>query len=127
MNTNQVRAGIIWSNLPQGVNRRSGPGENYTVIDTIAANTNVIVLCYSQGETLTFTTPPFKDHPNGQTNTSSVWDFVVTSDMDPGGFVADVYINTGGDTSTMLGPQNTCGALVQRVGGQSTAPGTAPG
>ena len=58
--------GIIWSNAMQGVNRRSGPGEDYAAIDTLQAGQPLVVLCYSQGEPVTFTNP-------FQTNTSDAW------------------------------------------------------
>jgi len=99
--------GIIWSNAMQGVNRRSGPGEDYAAIDTLQAGQPLVVLCYSQGEPVTFTNP-------FQTNTSDAWDFVVTSDQDPGGYVADVFIDTGGDTTQQFGEQGRCDILQQR-------------
>jgi hypothetical protein len=101
--------GSIWNNVTSGANRRHGPGSNFGVIDTLQAGTSLIVLCYSHGQSETFTTP------NGQTYTSDVWDFVVTSDQDRGGYVADVFINTGGDTAQQLGAQGTCDALRQHL------------
>jgi hypothetical protein len=111
--------GSIWGNVPQGgVNRHSGPGTNFAVIDPhnpLHREQQVIVLCYSLGEPKTFTTPPLPNAPHGVTNTSDAWDFVVTSDQDPGGYVADVYVNTGDDIRQQLGGQGTCEALRNRL------------
>lgn len=104
--------GSIWGNATPSVNRHSGPGESFAVIDTLPANQSLIVLCYSLGDIVTFTNP-------FQTNTSAAWDFVVTSDQDPGGFVADVFVNTGGDITIQLGEQGTCKALQQRLANSS--------
>jgi len=101
--------GSIWSNVTNGANRRRGPGTNFGIIDTLRAGTPLLVLCYSLGDTESFTTP------DGNTNTSAAWDFVVTSDQDGGGYVADVFVDTGGDTVQMLGGQGTCDALRQRL------------
>src|SRR6516162_828939 len=81
MNTQQ---GTVWGNAGS-VTRYSGPHANSTVIDTINANQPVTVLCYSHGDTQSFTAP------DGHTYTSDAWDFVVTSDQDSGGFVNDVH------------------------------------
>ena len=101
--------GSIWSNATGGVHRRHGPGTNFAIIDSLQAGTSLIVLCYSLGDSESFTTP------GGQTNTSNAWDFVVTSDQDAGGYVADVFIDTGGDIRQQLGTQGTCDALRQRL------------
>ncbi|MGI9059523.1 MAG: hypothetical protein ACR2H5_13180 [Ktedonobacteraceae bacterium] len=101
--------GYIWNNVASGANRRHGPGANYNVIDTLPAGASLIVLCYSHGQSETFTAP------NGQTYTSDIWDFVVTSDQDRGGYVADVFVDTGGDTAQQLGAQGTCDALRQHL------------
>lgn len=100
--------GTVWQNAGR-VNRHSGPfADPTTVIDTVNAGQSVIVLCYSQGETQTFANP-------FHSNTSDAWDFVITSDQDPGGFVADVFINTDGDIRQQIGSQCTCDALQQRL------------
>ncbi len=99
--------GKIWSNATNGAHRRSGPGEDYAVIDTLAADQSLIVLCYTQGEPVEFTNP-------FQTNVSDAWDFVVISDQDPGGYVADVFIDTHGDIIQQLGEQGRCDILQQR-------------
>jgi hypothetical protein len=101
--------GSVWNNVTSGAIRRHGPSTNFSVIDTLPAGTPLLVLCYLQGQSETFTAP------NGQTYTSTVWDFVVTSDQDHGGYVADVLIDTGGDTAQQLGSQGTCSALLQRL------------
>ena len=109
--------GTVWENAAR-VNRHSGPkADPTTIIDTIHANQQVTILCYSKGDTQTFANP-------FRTNTSDAWDFVVTSDQDPGGYVADVLIDTGGDIRQQLGSQGTCDALRQRLaGGPPTAIG----
>jgi uncharacterized protein YraI len=102
--------GKIWSNVTQGANRRQGPGTNYpTIGQGLTAGQSLIVLCYSSGTTESFTAP------NGQTYTSDDWDFVLTSEQDTGGYVADVLIDTGGDISQQLGSQGTCTYLKQRL------------
>ena len=104
--------GIVWHNAGR-VNRHSGPtADSNTVIDTINANQPVTVLCYSHGDTQSFTAP------DGHTYTSDAWDFVVTSDQDAGGFVNDVHINTGGDIRKQL--PVTCSVLAQRLQRQSS-------
>ncbi|SRR6266699_980851 len=79
------------------------------------ADQELIVLCYSLGETVTWTTPPLPHAPQGVTNTSDAWDFVVTSDQDAGGYVADVFIDTHGDIRHQLGEQGRCDHLKQRL------------
>jgi hypothetical protein len=103
-------AGSIWSNVTDGANRRHGPGTSFNPpIDKLPAGTSLIVLCYTLGDTESWMAP------NGQTYTSDTWDFVVTSDQDRGGYVADVFIDTGGDITYQLGAQGTCDALRQRL------------
>ena len=105
MNTQQ---GIVWSNAGS-VPRYSGPhADPNTIIDTITANQHVTVLCYTNGDTESFTTP------GGVLNTSPAWDFVVTSDQDPGGFVNDVYLDTNNQDIRKLLP-TTCNILWQRL------------
>lgn len=43
------------------------------------------------------------------------WDFVVTSDGDVGGYVADVFVDTGDDIIKQLGEQGSCNLLQQRL------------
>ncbi len=108
--------GSIWENAPR-VNRHHGPkADPTTIIDTLHAGQHLTVLCYSKGDTETFANPH-------QTNTSDAWDFVVTGDQDPGGFVADVFVNTSGDIAQQLGSQGTCDALRQRLSGSNSALG----
>ena len=102
--------GTVWENAGR-VNRHRGPkADPTTIIDTVHAHQRVTILCYTKGDTQTFTNP-------FQTNTSDDWDFVVIGDHDPGGFVADVFINTGSDIHQQLGKQGTCDALRQRLAG----------
>jgi len=49
------------------------------------------------------------------THPSDAWDFVVTSDQDSGGYVADVFVATGGDIRQQLGEQGRCDILMQRL------------
>jgi hypothetical protein len=102
-------SGFIWDNATDGVFRRHGPGTIFDKIDALQAGQQLIVLCYSLGDPETFTTP------DGKTNTSDAWDFVVTSDQDPGGYVADVFVNTGDDITKQLGEQGRCDLLQQRL------------
>jgi hypothetical protein len=101
--------GKIWANVPGVAHRRYGPGISFDKIDSLQPGTPLIVLCYALGDAESFTTP------GGKTNTSNAWDFVVTSDQDPGGYVADVLVDTGGDITQQLGEQGTCDALRQRL------------
>ena len=107
--SNHNHTGSIWSNVTDGANRRHGPGTNYGVIDNLPAGTPLIVLCYSHGQSESFTAP------NGQAYTSDAWDFVITGDQDRGGYVADVLIDTDGDVVQQLGAQGTCDALRQHL------------
>jgi len=112
--SNHNHTGSIWSNVgDDGVNRHSGPhADPTTIIGTaLKAGQQLIVLCYSLGDTESFRAP------DGQTYTSNAWDFVVKDDTDSGGFVADVFIDTGGNIKQQLGEQGTCGALRQRLPG----------
>ncbi len=104
------RTGSIWSNVTNGANRRRGPSTSYDPpIDNLSAGTSLIVLCYARGESVSWRAP------DGHTYTSDAWDFVVTSDQDPGGYVADVFIDTGGDVTQQLGEQGKCDALADRL------------
>ena len=101
--------GSIWSNATAGVRRHRQPHVNSEVIDTLHAGQALIVLCYEHGDEATF------DAPNGLKYASNAWDFVVTSDQDAGGYVADVFVDTGGDITQQLGGQGTCDVLRQRL------------
>ena len=101
--------GTIWSNATGGVHRRRGPGTTYEIIDSLPPGQSLVVFCYALGEPVTFTTP------GGHTNTSDAWDFVVTSDQDAGGYVADVFVDTGSEITQQLGEQGRCDLLQQRL------------
>lgn len=102
-----TQQGTVWGNIGS-VTRYSAPHSDATkVIDTLHANQSVKVLCYSHGDTESWKTP------GGVNNTSDAWDFVVTSDQDPGGFVNDVFIDTGGPIQHLL--PVTCTILSQRL------------
>ncbi len=108
MNT---QPGKVWGNAGS-VTRYSGPhADPTTALDTINANQSVTVLCYSNGDTESFTTP------GGVHNTSAAWDFVVTSIQDPGGFVPDVYIDTGGPIQNQLPSAEVIALRLQRIVG----------
>jgi len=100
--------GFIWDHAMNGVNRHKGPSKaSPKILPALHAGQSLIVLCYSLGDDMEFPNP---FQPN---NTSNAWDFVVTSDQDPGGYVADVYVNTGGDIRQQLGAQGKCDLLKQ--------------
>lgn len=102
--------GSIWENATAGVRRHSRPDPNSPPIgDPLQAGQPLIILCYSLGTTESFV------NPRGITNTSDAWDFVVTSDQDPGGYVADVFVNTDGDIAQQLGNQGRCSILKQSL------------
>lgn len=125
--SNHNHTGTVWSTYRDGtpltVNRRKGPGVEFAQVEqqggTLSGGTPLIVLCYSQGDhEISF------DAPDGHTYKSDAWDFVVTSDQDPGGFVADVLINTGGDVRLQLGQQGKCSVLRQGlVDSHASVPG----
>ncbi len=108
--------GRIWQSVgTDGVWRHSEPNNDHdTRIDTLHAGQQLIVLCYSLG------TPISLLHPTGPqpTHPSEAWDFVVTGDQDRGGYVADVFIDTGGDIRQQLGEQGRCDILKQRLADQ---------
>ena len=102
--------GFIWDHAMNGVNRHKGPSKDSPkILPALHAGQSLIVLCYSLGDDMEFPNP---FQPN---NTSNAWDFVVTSDQDGGGYVADVFIDTGGDIVQQLGGQGTCDALQRRL------------
>ena len=107
--SNHNHTGSIWSNVSDGAHRRSGPGTNFEIIDTLQAGQPLVVLCYSLGDTESFTTS------GGKKNTSNAWDFVVTGDQDSGGYVADVFVDTGDDITKQLGEQGKCDVLRHRL------------
>ena len=112
--SNHNHEGKIWSNATPSVNRHAGPGTDFGVIDSLQAGQSLIVLCYSLGDPVTFTNP-------FQTNTSEAWDFVVTSDQDPGGYVADVFVDTGAEITQQLGVQGSCDLLQQRLANSNSS------
>ena len=118
--SNHNHTGSIWSNVPHdGANRREGPGTHFEINKKLPAGTSLIVLCYTQsGDTQSWVAP------GGHTYRSDAWDFVVTSDQDRGGYVADVLIDTGGEITHQLGTEGTCDALSRRLANPSdSSPG----
>ena len=115
--SNHNHTGRIWETVPtDGVNRHSDPTHNPdTIIGTLHANQQLIILCYSLGDTESFPNPVDPAHPS-----SNAWDFVVTSDQDRGGYVADVFVDTGGDIRHQLGEQGRCDILKQRLANHHT-------
>src|SRR6266487_108845 len=101
--------GSIWENAKDIAHRRLRPDATSPKIDTLPAGQPLTILCYSLGTTEEFI------NPLGIRNTSNAWDFVVTSDQDSGGYVADVYVNNDGDIAQQLGEQGRCNALKQRL------------
>jgi len=105
--------GKIWQSLTDGVFRHSEPTNTpeTRIGAPLQAGQQLIVLCYSLG------TPISLQHPTGPqpTHPSDAWDFVVTSDQDRGGYVADVFIDTGGNIRQQLGEQGRCDILKQRL------------
>lgn len=72
------------------LNVRSGPGTGYSIVGTVSYNSVIAIGCYNTGTTVTAT------WPNGSTWTTAVWDHIGS------GYVSDAWVNTGGDTSTMV-------------------------
>jgi len=115
--SNHNHTGSIWGNATDGVNRHSEPNkQSATIGNPLPAGQSLIVLCYTLGETVSFQNP---ENPPGQPFSSNAWDYVVTSDQDKGGYVADVYVDTKGDIRQQLGTQGTCDALSQQLGHSS--------
>jgi hypothetical protein len=110
--SNHNHTGKIWHSLTEGVFIHSEPTNTpETRIGTLHADQQLIVLCYSFGDSISL------QHPTGDepTQPSNAWDFVVTSDQDRGGYVADVFIDTGGDIRQQLGEQGRCDILKRRL------------
>jgi uncharacterized protein YraI len=107
--------GSIWSNATAGVRRHTGPGQNFPVNKILPAGQELVVLCYSRGDSVSFVNPYMS-------NTSDAWDYVVTKDDDSGGYVADVYVNTGADITVQLGAQGVCNILAQSITTHQSGP-----
>ncbi len=110
--SNHNHTGTIWSNA-NNVNRHVSPDSGSLIQDRLQAGTPLIVLCYSKGDELQFVSPEGSQR-------SDAWDFVVTDDHDSGGYVNDVYIDTGGDIREQ---QGTCTRLIQTMKGPSAIGG----
>jgi len=104
------RTGSIWDNTKDVAKRRKRPDRNSEVIDTLQAGQPLIILCYSMSDH-----EESWEDPERNIWRSKAWDFVVTSDDDSGGYVADVYVNTYGIVTQQLGPQGACNLLKQRL------------
>lgn len=80
------------------LNVRSGPGTGYSAVGTVAYGAVVNIVCYSTGTTVTAT------WPDGSTWTTGVWDGLRDNSTGAfsGTYVSDAWIDTGGDTSTMV-------------------------
>ncbi|MFI6147347.1 SH3 domain-containing protein [Streptomyces sp. NPDC051109] len=63
------------------VNVRSGPGTNYSVIDTLPYGASVTIRCQCDGTTV-----------SGPYGTTDIWDCIGN-----GRFVSDAYVKTGSD------------------------------
>ncbi|MCY0927144.1 peptidase [Streptomyces sp. H27-H1] len=63
------------------VNVRSGPGTNYSIVDTLPLGAYVAIRCQCEGTNI-----------SGPYGTTSVWDCVGNSR-----FVSDAYVKTGSD------------------------------
>ncbi|MEU7556074.1 SH3 domain-containing protein [Streptomyces sp. NPDC044571] len=63
------------------LNVRSGPGTNYSVIDTLPYGATVTIRCQCDGTTV-----------SGPYGTSDIWDCIGN-----GRFVSDAYVKTGSD------------------------------
>lgn len=77
---------------------RNGPGTNYTQVGSVALNTRIAISCYNTGTSVMAT------WPDGSTWTTSVWDGLrdSTTGKFNGTYVSDAWVDTGGDTSTMV-------------------------
>jgi surface antigen len=80
------------------LNRRGGPGTNYNIHGTVGYLSDVTIACFDYGNTVTAI------WPDGEKYTTGVWDAL--TDTSTGGanglYVSDAWVNTGGDTSTMV-------------------------
>ena len=77
--------------------RRGGPGTGYNVHGTLGYGAKIVVACWETGTSITST------WPDGESYSTNVWDALIDSTNLPTGmYVSDAWINTGGDTSTMV-------------------------
>lgn len=80
------------------LNVRSGPGTGYSITGTVNSGTRINISCYNRGTTVTAT------WPDGSTWTTNVWDGLRNNSTGTfgGTYVSDAWVDTGGDTSTMV-------------------------
>jgi surface antigen len=76
------------------LNVRSGPGTNYGVVGSVAYGARINIACYNRGTTVTAT------WPDGSTWTTNVWDGLRNNSTVT--YVSDAWVDTGGDTATMV-------------------------
>lgn len=80
------------------LNIRTGPGTGYSIAGTAAYGSSLNIVCYNTGTTVSAT------WPDGSTWTTAVWDGLRNNSTGgfSGNYVSDAWMNTGGDTSTMV-------------------------
>jgi surface antigen len=80
------------------LNRRGGPGTGYNIHGTVSYGSHITIACFEWGNSVTAT------WPDGEKYSTTVWDAL--TDTSAGGanglYVSDAWVNTGGDTSTMV-------------------------
>lgn len=79
------------------LNVRGGPGSGFNLHGTLSYGSSARIPCYEYGTTVTAT------WPNGQTYSTNVWDAIADGTGESNGlYVSDAWMNTGGNTATMV-------------------------
>jgi hypothetical protein len=84
-----------------GLNMRTSPSLSASVERQTAFGSEMPIVCWTTGPSITAT------WPNGQTYSTDVWDGVANSNSSSKtdgtrAYVSDAWMDTGGDTSTMV-------------------------
>jgi len=91
------RGGVSGTVEANPLNVRGGPGTGYNLHGSLGYLSTVKIPCYEYGTNVTAT------WPNGQTYTTNVWDAIADGTGESNGlYVSDAWVNTNGNTATMV-------------------------
>lgn len=91
------RGGVSGTVEANPLNVRGGPGTGYNTHGSLSYLSSVKIPCYEYGTSVTAT------WPNGQTYSTNVWDAIADGTGESNGlYVSDAWMNTGGNTATMV-------------------------